>query len=638
MMSKTKPALFAAALLAIAGALVALLVGLGAGGDGALPSATERTVDVRFRWPAGTRYVYELAWSGAQRTTIAGASFDGTLRLDGRLTVRSFGDADGATLLGLSFTRLDRVEIGHAGQALTADADAVRAGLVGSGSREALLEVEPTGRVRNVRFAPETPALAQQLLLGLIGETEVLLPEAPAIEWKRPARTMVGRALGAWRGVTGTLTVSRRLLGYDQITLVPASATSNGTAPIAHPHATLTARLDRAGHLAELASHETTRITTPGDGGGDRAELGHSDEDLKLRLVEVGQFDASARPELAGLVRRDLGEILQDADSEQRMLELRAAGMTAEQVLDDLAQSAAGGIMADHDTWLWRAVAVLRLHPEACADLVPLFQDPRTGDKGRALILDLLAAAGHHAAQAALREALASDAARTDPAYGLLLQRASLLGAPDAETAAMMKDVFANARGPAARETRLSAAYSLGSIAGKVDPATGEALAGELHRAIRATGDPDERGALLGALGNSKRESDLAYVATFAHDDSPRVRSDAMLALGSRATDYADLLLAALMDRSMDVKASALQTLAEAQLDAARRLRLAELVENGTVPIPLHALVLEVVTRHLERTPEVIAVLEAVAAYGERGDPRIVERASTLIAQLGAAS
>src|SRR6478672_3007920 len=73
----------------------------------------------RFTWPAGSRYLYDLSWTADQQARVA----------------------------------------------------------------EAFVEIEATGRVRGVRFAKSAPPAFQQLVMGLVGELEVVVPAAPATSW-----------------------------------------------------------------------------------------------------------------------------------------------------------------------------------------------------------------------------------------------------------------------------------------------------------------------------------------------------------------------------------------------------------------------------------------------------------------------
>ena len=91
-----------------------------------------------------------------------------------------------------------------------------------------------------------------------------------------------------------------------------------------------------------------------------------------------------------------------------------------------------------------------------------MFQKPGMSSNGRAFICDLLSSAGTPEAQAALRDALGSDAALSDPErYPAMLQRFSFVMKPTPETTTFLETQMAAGKGV----DRLAAAHSLGAAA-----------------------------------------------------------------------------------------------------------------------------------------------------------------------------
>src|SRR5207237_9633118 len=115
----------------------------------------------------------------------------------------------------------------------------------------------------------------------------------------------------------------------------------------------------------------------------------------------------------------------------RQLLAARAGGLTAQQLFDEVVVFAAAGAIADQARFVWRAGALLELQPELSGKLAALFEQPGMSGDGRAMILDLLAAAGHAQAQAAMRRSLASPAAREKPqAFAELVQPLGLVDDP----------------------------------------------------------------------------------------------------------------------------------------------------------------------------------------------------------------
>jgi hypothetical protein len=569
----------------------------------------------RFAWPQGTRYVYDLTWSAQQNARVAEAGLSGGLGLEGRLVLRSFGERAGKHVLGLSFASLAKHEMRLAGKPLLGDDAALATALVGP---EAFVELEASGRVRGVSFAEGAPAVFQQVVMGLVGELEVVVPEAPAASWTASVQTLSGRALVGWR-VRGLdpARIERHTLRYEALTLL-----ATGAAGEPKIDSLTEVALAPAGHLEKLSGHEEVSLA----GASSKSRIA-------LALAAVERFDAGTGPDLARLEWRTLGQPVSGADAERRLLEARVDDMTPERFFADLQVALAGGKLSDHDRWLWQAVGLLELHPELCARLVPLFSDPRTDGKGRALLADLLASAGHAEAQAALREVLASDAAHADRAYGLLLQRTSLLAKPDADTVSFVAAVMDEAAASGDAHVRYAAAWSLGAAAGRIDESEAAPLSARLQAELATAGEGAERAALLGALGNTGRRADAAAIAAHTHDDDPDVRAAALSALHRSADDQLELLMERLTDEAMQVKAAALASLAEAHLSEPHYARLAAYGISRVLPPAIDAPLLDLIARQPYATSPALRSLLTLIVERHETEPSIAARARALLAR-----
>jgi hypothetical protein len=596
-------------------AAIALLVLTGRPGRAA-PVAEAGPLAYRFAWPSGSRYLYDLSWTAEQKAQVAEAGLAGSLGIEGRLALRSFGERDGATLLGLSFVSLARPEMRLAGKPLLGDDASLARALVGP---EAFVEIEPTGKVRGVRFAAGAPPVFQQVVMGLVGELEVTVPAAPAARWSAALHTLSGEAKVEWRvRASAPARLARRTLGYEALHLV-----AGGQVGDARVDGDADVTLAAAGHVEHLAAREQVAAA----GASSRSRLG-----LELRAVEA--FDPGAGPDLTGLARATLGQPISSPETERRLLEARVGDMTAERFLADLDVALAGGTLADHDRWLWQAVGLLQLHPELCARLPALFADAHTDARGRALVMDLLASAGSAEAQAALREILAGDVAHADHDYGLLLQRTSLLAHPDGDTVDLVTATMDEAASSGDAHTRYAAAWSLGAMAGKVDDAGGERLSKRLADALAAAGDGEERAALLGALGNTGRAADAAAIVAHAGDADPDVRAAALRALHHHADDQIELLFDRLGDAAVQVKAAALMSLGEAHLGEAHYARLAACALSGVLPPALDGVLLDLVARQpVTMSPGLTSLLTLVIGRHDT-DPSVAARARALLVRL----
>jgi hypothetical protein len=266
------------------------------------------------------------------------------------------------------------------------------------------------------------------------------------------------------------------------------------------------------------------------------------------------------------------------------------------------------------DAWRAAAVALLRIASKEPQELARLFQDERTTDEKRMLVLDLFAAAGTYDLQVVMRRLLDLAVARRDSrTFAAMVQRLASVERPDGPTLRFLMSVYAESKN-AAPDVRASCAYALGAAAGRarVDP-EGEEVAlrasDVLRRDLRAASTPAERCPLLTALGNAGIPSDVEILVRYASDADPSVRSAAALGLRKMTTREARSQLVALLgDGEATVAHNAISALADAQLDDEELDRLAELVLAGRTTPSLDARILALVVAQrprMERTSRV---------------------------------
>jgi hypothetical protein len=283
------------------------------------------------------------------------------------------------------------------------------------------------------------------------------------------------------------------------------------------------------------------------------------------------------------------------------------------------------------------AVALLQLDPSLCDGLVDMFERPSASLATRALLLDLLASAGHGKAQAAMREALASPAAQGDAnGYGVLLQRLGLVLAPETATMDFAEAAYTSGKGPA----RDAAAYALGAVMGargaaNVDPALDQYLT-PLRSALKEARTPQARVTLLAALGNAGSPHDGARIRSFAQDGDARVRRQVALSLRKeRAADSRTALFSMLGDGDVSVSGAALSSLSGDGLTSSDLSRLARLVGTSGLSGELNEPLLSAVGADTQAHPEEAAqVLRAVLASAH--DPHTLARARMLLDRCGA--
>lgn len=588
-------------------------------------------------WLAGTRYVYALEWRSEEHAVPPMPSqgpgqkaqaMDGSLRVSGDLVLRALGhDAEGF-LLSASLENLREVQLSLSSQPMP-DTATLTAALTG---HEALVELTPAGNLRLMRFSPGDPDFFRHTMQWLLTHVQPTLPDdearARAGRWEVLEDSSRGQVRAVYEVQAGRpLTVRRTRTGYTRLHVAPQQ---QGAPPQRlESRATFTfsdGHLSGVDHLEAISARDESGV-----------ELLDARELLKLTLREVGRF---AVPEDVGLashteVRRP-GIITTSDRVQRRLLEQRAAGMTMEQLLADLLKHGAHGELPDHNRWLWQATGRLLLEPGRCKELKAAFERPDMGNKGRALVLDLLASAGHAEAQAVMRELLETRAAHEDAqAYELLVQRLGLVERPEKESLEYLVRKYEDAARDGQEHVRNASAYALGAAVGRRGAEDAEAARYNqlLLNGLGTAGTVEERETYLRALGNAGRAENVSAVMGLEGDPDERVRSAVAAAL--RKTDSPEstaALLRLAQAPERPVQAEALAALREHSLDAGALGALRELVLSGNLRQGVAPVLVSLLEARLDAGPEVVEMLRYLA-QSVKDDPSLRTHILELLAR-----
>lgn len=617
-MKTPKPIAFVAVALAVAVA-VAGLVFIGDEGSAEVSAQPAAAAPVRgalrFDWPAGTKLVYRVRWASSTHTRLSVGdgserSLEGTTDLGGVLTLRSFGPVEGGTLLGLSLSQLEPHSVKALGAELLTEVRAVE-------GHEAYLVTKPNGALASVALHPADSDVFKLVAQWLATDLSVTLGEGDG--WTAVEESSLGLATAKYTRGAGSH-LDRTRARYLSLRGVP-SGWENGERVAVSSQAAI--ELDD-GHLRSLTSRETAAVTQPN--GAPRYEAVVT---TQLELVSAGK-EAPLTHSIEGYETRSVGEVVLAADTDRRLLEARAAGLTMNQLLSDLGTWGMTGEIPDHARWLWRAVGVLKLNPERSAELIPLFQAPGATTKGRMLLLDLLAAAGHPQAQEALRELLESDEAKGDVQFAAMLQRAGLVAKPERETIA-----FVEARLGAGGDEGIAAAFTACAMAHKLGTAGDDARAASLTSQVRARleheTDLERRVLLMRALGNSGLDADRDAVISQRSDPSPRVRASVALALRQDDSPQAAQALAGLIaDAEPGVQRAALSSLATRAPSSDTVRQVIDALTRGQLDRGSDPAVVDLLGR-AEHSPQVTKALELLLRRAE-ANPTLAARIRALLA------
>jgi hypothetical protein len=587
-------------------------------------STAPRPLTARLDGSTGTRYVYALEWRTHQSTRLPlpgqaagqGEPMKGSLRLSGDLVLRTLGRDGEAWLVGASLENLREPELHIASRNALPDPSVLS-------GREALVEVEPTGAIRTMRFASKDPDVFKHVMQWLLTHTQVVLPEDEARRsagrWNALEDTSLGQVQASYAvDETRDLTVHRVRTAYTRLY---AATSSKGAAPHQlDSRATFT--FDAAGYLSGL-SHQERLLARSGTG----EVLLDSTELLRLTLHAVERFTPPAQVALAdhAEVRRPGVITISDA-TRRRAQEQRAAGLPMERLMADLLKYGGSGEMPDHNDWLWKAVGRLQLEPERCRELVAVFTSPTLKAPGRALVLDLLVGAGHAQAQAVLRELLETREAREEgKAYLSFVQRLGLLAAPEQDTLEWLARHHARARSEKQEGLRNANAYALGAAVSRLGAE--DAKAGSYTRllldGLGEARTPAERETYLRALGNAGRTEGVAAVLSHVADPEVSVRMAVAAALRKTETPRATgalLQLARAPERQ--VQTEALISLKEHHLDAQALAQLRDMVLSGGLRAGSERSLISLLAERLDGGPAVVQMLQSLSRMESR-DPAL---------------
>jgi hypothetical protein len=570
-----------------------------------------------FHWPKGQRYVYTLVWTGTQTARLLAGreqadqkNVSGAVDIAADLELVSYGEQDGATLLGARVARVQRHRFEVLGQDVLADPARAAAAFDG---REAFVEIEPSGRVRAIRFRNGDESTFKHLMQWLLTQMQVVLPSergwTDEAEWLAGEPGPFGTSTAKYEKASPEPRLVRTRVGYDRLDAVPA-AMWTGRPLVLDGKSEV--ELEPAGQLRALANRESLRLTAA---SGELLFDGAMSLELVLR--ESGPVELAVAPDLTALERRVPGEVVASPALQRKLLENQAAGMTADMLLDDLARYGGTATTPDLHRWMWRATGLLRLHPEACAMLAEPFEN--LGTSGRYMIFDLLASAGTPEAQKVMRDLLGTPAGRSDAiAHGMMLQRLGLVDEATRETAEYVAQAH---RAAAGDDDRHATAFAMGAVVGKLGPGANDVamrLNGELRDELARARHPRDREMLLRALGNAGREDNAPTLVEYTRSDDPRLRHAAATALRtSTSASSNDVLIGLVEDVEPAVQSAALGSLVGHPLAGPQVAALDTAARSGKLDAVNAAQLVTVLAGHIAAEPSVRETLQFLLARSD---------------------
>jgi hypothetical protein len=545
--------------------------------------------------------------------------------LTGEVLVEPAGRSGGLELRAFSLQALSRFSVRVMGEESIPDAAAAARELVGP---VAVASFDARGQVQGIAYDDAKSPAAKQLLRALVQLFQRTGPAGDEPSWE-----------ASESGAAGSLRVRYHRAGADLVR-VPLAYTTLDAAPGAlDGRQELTGEtrfaVDTDGELVEASGHEALTYRRPGQ---EKAGLASA----MTFTLSRGAAATASRPEPAALAARvfqPLAERPLDPGLAQRR-DLRMAALVSAESISAEIEHYAGGSKVDH-SFLARAAAYLRVHPEAARALEQRFELQGTPVKARGLILDLLVAAGDRNAQEVLRKALGSAAAAKSPGdHGVFLQRFSFVNKPDAESARFLRSTMS--AGGSSAEARQGAAVALGSVVQALAQEGLPDLAASYNRDLvsrlgeaKDAKDKDQQRALLTALGNAARPDNVAAILPYADSAEPTVREQAASALRSVDTPEARAALLRLSgDAQSGVSVLAVRSLSMQALSEGDWATLRAGVEGGRLNTAADTLVVELIRKQrAQGGADADAILRGLLARNTGGENDLGGVIESLLAQ-----
>ncbi len=508
----------------------------------------------------GRQAVLHVTWHEASTARLPGGQSEGDGTLTGELDLeadlvlareQTTDDRD-AVRAELRDVRTSRVVV--SGQEVLATGEAGAKALGG----KAIHFVIEEGKVARVLVDRDASSLAVQLTENVARQVLLARPTGDAFEREEqtPAgvlRVRYERAGDAHRrNVVGAVS----LANLPDTCTAPCVVSARGEGEV---------RFTDDDAVAFLSEKRELRAGVPG-----APAMVDGKASFEAKRVADGDV-ALAKLDTSALASKLPGEVFENEADKHASLARLAEGASIEDVLAGIATRAAGGSIPKG--WLVRSTAFLELHPEALGEVAIRFEDDALGAEGRLAVLDLLAATGGDAAQAALVRTLGSAVARQDEARLAFVQRLVLVDAPNETTSRAVRARLEESRIAGDDEMAYAEAHVLGAVAGRLRArgAKTEAKAGvdALAEALDAAKSPAARAAYLAALGNAGDPAQVARITKHARHEDPSVRRAAAAALRKTKTPEArSTLLDLAKDTNEEVQVAALDAFAVHPLES----------------------------------------------------------------------
>ena len=489
--------------------------------------------DFALRYQPGVSHDYGLNMNIETKTHTgvdgdAAQQLVGALRVRGTIVLTGMGKhpESGLNLVSFQLAKTDDIDFVVQGVSIPISPES----LMEVSKAEAVVAMSDLGRVQSLSFPPSTPLYVQQVLRPVVMEMQTVL-QTERSQWQEKQQRYAGRESAGYQFVAAgakAYQLRRTPLKYApfvgvDVELQNEPQSMRGGSDVS---------LHKDGYLHALSVDEQISV---------EKDAQRMWVHLRLQARHIGQRKQSVRNlNLAQLKAMEtLGPEVVPGEklALENALRDRIGGLTYAKLTAHV-RTYSGFKDANHRRWFYGAVGLLLQDPALCAQLAEDYFSEGVFDDGHNLIMDLLAAAGHSEAQAALRTILADNRAQADENFARLVQSTTLLRHPNLETVEFLGGLSETLRHPT---KQASATISFGAGIGKLVEQGDDAGAQVMNDKLTAVSEgarttPAKRGALY-ALGNAGLDANLGVIQAIDDNgdvNTRAVRARALRKLGSK--------------------------------------------------------------------------------------------------------
>jgi hypothetical protein len=486
------------------------------------------------------------------------------------------------------------------------------------------------GRIGKIMVRKGEDALFKGTVKLILGDLQTILDDKEKGRWETKESDQYGSYQGTYEQHSGFFsapTITKKKDSYHTLLAIPRGLDnlkqqSDGGFDI---HFSTSGYIDRFSGKIEVS------VTSQNGSVPFRTA---STIDMKLRSVKHSSetFSIGGESSTETLI---LGKVEIDEAKRRELLEKRADKLTSSEMAGLIHDYAMRAEDDGEGSPEWRVSAYLRLHPEKCAELAPIFQGKDMISKGRLFVFGALVSTGNPEAQKVMRELLGTEAAKKEGMYSIYLQNFGQLEHPDKETVDFITSKYEQAKqeGRYRESTALTLGATVANLNKAGDTANAARLNNDLLKDLAAAKGRYEQELMLDSVGNAGMVSNIATVAEYIKSPDERIRASVAGAVRRTQTEESEKMLFDLVrDKETLVQKQAVNALAGYSLDKQHMEQIRDGVKSGGIGPNAYYETLQLFTRHSQERGVMKETLQEMKKRAP-DDPHLLSRINQMLGQ-----